>query len=183
MRICMYGAANSGKSTIAAYIYSELSSRGLSAALVPEYVKERAFLQTLIYGVDQLEIFGKQIWLEELPISAMIDYVVCECPVLLGVFFAKKFGCWFWKNLYDIATEWEKRNLSLNIFLVGTGLAYDNRGRYGNEEISRKFADELLEFLEEHYKNGDNPLFKSQSQNKEEILKFVLRKIEETNVG
>jgi hypothetical protein len=182
MRICFFGAANSGKSTTAAYIYSELSSRGLSAALVPEYVKERAFAQVFIQGVDQLEIFGKQIWLEDLPISAGIDYVVCECPVLLGTFYAKKFGCWFWKNLYEMATEWEKQNASINVFLVGAGLEYDCRGRYGNKEISRKFEDELLAFLEEHYKENSNPLVRFQSKDREEILKFVLRKIEEENV-
>lgn len=89
--INFYGGPGTGKSTSAAYTYALLKGRGDNAELVREYVKEWAWEGRRINAYDQLYFLGKQLRKESL-LYGHVSHIVTDSPVLLGVFYARRYS-------------------------------------------------------------------------------------------
>ena len=58
--INLFGAPGAGKSTGAAYVFSQLKAAGINAELVTEFAKDKVWEETKAVFESQAYIFGKQ---------------------------------------------------------------------------------------------------------------------------
>ena len=88
--INLYCGPGGGKSTTSAFLFYLLKSSGLNAEMVREYVKEWAWEGRVPSAFDQIYLLGKQVRKESM-LLGKVDYVVTDCPVLIGSLYAQKF--------------------------------------------------------------------------------------------
>jgi nicotinamide riboside kinase len=146
-RICFAGGPGVGKSTLATCIFSELKSRDYDVEYVGEYVKQMAYEGRVPQSYDQLNIFATQIHWED-TILRHVPLIVCECPPLLTVFYARMLGFPCWKELLGIAMEWERTHPALNYF-IQRSFEYKPKGRFQTLEEAQKLDKDMAMFLAE----------------------------------
>lgn len=145
-RISLFGGPGSGKSTTAAWLFSELKTLNYPIELVGEYVKGWTYISRDVKPFDQVYLFGKQLQSEYLFLNAGKN-IVTDSPVPLCCYYTEFF---FNKlNLHPyllgICREFERAYPSLNIFLNRKQKTYDATGRYQTYEQ----ALELDEFFKQ----------------------------------
>lgn len=156
-RINFYGGPCSGKSTTAAWLFSELKKHGKNVELVTEYVKSWAIAKKPIYSFDQVYITGKQMQYEYRFLANGIDTIITDSPVFLG-------GCYadfyhpelnIGKHIHAICEEYEMHCPSFNVFLDRGDKEYVTTGRYQTKDqaceldklIKRKLGRHNINFV------------------------------------
>ena len=61
MRICLYAGPGAGKSTTAAWLFSQLKMQDYDIELVTEYVKQWTYTKRLPVGFEQMLILANQL--------------------------------------------------------------------------------------------------------------------------
>lgn len=143
-RICLFGGPGVGKSTSAAWLYSQLKMRHYQAEFVQEYVKTLAYEGRVPEGADQIWLLGKQTRREDVLLRNGVDVVVTDSPVLMSTCYAKKYGSMGWQHLMALSDEFDKVYKPLNIFLDRMGKSYDQNGRYQDEEQAKELDGMIL---------------------------------------
>lgn len=148
-RICVYGAPSSGKSTSAAFLFSEFKRRklGPSVELVQEYVKRYAWTGRTIRPEDQLYVFAEQLRLEEELLHAGVDLIITDSPIWLSVYYGEKIQCPYTAEIQAICEKYDKKYPALNIYIDRADRKFDPRGRYQNEAEAKSMDLDLLVFL------------------------------------
>lgn len=139
----LFGSPGTGKSTGAAYIFSQLKMQGINTELVTEFAKDKVWEESKEVFNNQIYIFGKQSFrLSKL--KNKVDVVITDSPLPLSIIYNN-----------DENTQTELSNLvwkvfnsysNLNIFLTRVK-PYHPEGRFQTEEESDKIANNLLYFL------------------------------------
>lgn len=88
--INLYSGPSAGKSTAAAFLFYQLKTKHLNSELVREYVKDWAYEKRNISTYDQIYFLGKQSRKESM-LYGKVDWIVTDCPVLMGAYYAQKF--------------------------------------------------------------------------------------------
>ena len=83
----LYGAPGAGKSTGAAYVFSQLKMRGINAELVTEFAKDKVWEESKAVFQNQAYIFGKQ-YFRISRVQDKVDVVITDSPILLSPFYA-----------------------------------------------------------------------------------------------
>lgn len=84
----MYGGPGTGKSTTAADLFARMKQRGMKVELVTEYAKDLTYDESWRVRSDQLAILGEQ-WHRLYRLNDKVDFVVTDCPLLLGLVYAR----------------------------------------------------------------------------------------------
>lgn len=152
----LYGAPGAGKSTGAAYIFSQLKMRGVNAELVTEFAKDKVWEESKAVFQNQAYIFGKQ-YFRISRVQGKVDVVITDSPILLSPFYANDpvLG----EEFDQLVTKVAKSFDSMNVFINRTK-PYNGAGRFQTEAESDALSRELHEFLIEHsvachHYNGD----------------------------
>lgn len=176
----LYGAPGAGKSTGAAYIFSQLKMRGINAELVTEFAKDKVWEESKAVFQNQAYIFGKQ-YFRISRVNGKVDVVVTDSPVLLSSFYASDpvLGVEFDRLVTKVSKSFD----SINAF-INRAKPYNGAGRFQTEAESDELAHKLRIFLAIHnidfqYYNGDkegydmlvDQIIKRLSENKNENLK------------
>lgn len=140
-----YGSPGTGKSTIAAQLFSLLKWNKIRCELVTEYAKELVWEERGVTIKNQLYIFSKQHH-KIFKLLGKVDYIISDSPLLLSGFYAMK-------NDYDnpffidlIKHEFDKDE-TIDIFLKRTK-EYDTVGRIHTEEESNQYSIEIKKYLD-----------------------------------
>jgi nicotinamide riboside kinase len=135
-RINLFGGPGSSKSTTAAWLFSELKTRGKSVELVTEYVKSWAYDKKKVDEFDQIYLLGKQLHSEYRYLKAGVEVTATDSPVLLSGIYADIYykELKIAQDIYAIADKYEIKYPSLNIFLQRNDRPYDPKGRYQTRE-------------------------------------------------
>lgn len=190
-RICLYGGPGSGKSQIAAWLYSGLKEKFISEdwplhiELAQEYVKRWAYQGVDIKLFDQIYIFGKQMRTVELPLRNGVDLVITDSPMPLQVCFSHKHELPYAKELESQAMWFEMEYPGLHIFIDRGDRKYYSGGRYETEEQAKALDVLFQEKIDGMFSNSDYlDRFKHQPElvrynhsEKDLILDYVLDKI------
>lgn len=155
MRINLYGGPGSGKSTTAAWLFSELKLRGYSVEHVNEYVKGWAYQGRKVKRFDQIYLFGKQHQSEYSVLTNGVKNVVTDSPLILPCLYGEIYcGKEISIPLEMLVKEYDKHYPCLNIFLDRGKKTYVQEGRYESyekaKEIDRLTKDKLVEFYGEN---------------------------------
>lgn len=151
--LTLYSGPGSGKSTSSSLVYGWLKSHQFSAELAREYAKKWAWQGRKISGLDELYLTGKQIH-EESQYLGKVDYVVSDKPVLMDVYYARKYASatiargveGMVRAFYEEVASLGHRHV--HVFLSRTK-PYDPRGRYEDEATARSMDGEIRQMLGE----------------------------------
>ena len=100
--INLFGQPGAGKSTGAAYIFSQLKLRGINAELVTEFAKDKVYEETKEVFNNQIYIFGKQ-YFRMSRIAKKVDVIITDSPLLLSSFYTS--GESYDKELNDLVLK------------------------------------------------------------------------------
>lgn len=171
-RINLFGGPASFKSTIAAFLFSELKSRGFSIEYVYEYIKFWTYIPRKPKSFDSLYCMAKQLHAEDTILRGETKLIVSDSPLFLQCFYAKYHKDKGADGMRQLAIETENIYPSMNIFLNRNEAYYSEIGRFENLEQAKDIDKALREYLTGQvvYKDFD-------CDNKKDILNYVIKKI------
>jgi len=182
MRVNLLGGPGCGKSTTAAWLFSELKVRQVSVELVTEYVKVWACQKRKIETFDQVYLLGKQMQYEHRFLTAGVEHVITDSPVILSGIYAEHYDLdgtlGIARPLLSLAEAYEKKYPSVNIILDRKNKPYITQGRYQTHEQAR----EIDQLITRYYLTNKDRLELNVAyfdyRNREGILTYVLTVLE-----
>ena len=140
----LFGAPGAGKSTGAAYIFSQLKMHGVNAELVTEFAKDKVWEESKAVFNNQAYIFGKQ-YFRISRCADKVDVVITDSPLLLSLVYNNDpvLGEEFNEVVRKVMNSYDCRNF----YLVRTK-DYNPVGRFQTESESDAIADEIQALLE-----------------------------------
>lgn len=140
--INLYGAPGAGKSVKASEIMVGLRKQGYSCEIVPEAAKEYVMAGKSFLGYAQLDLFIKQLKREQLAANSNVDFVICECPLLLVSFYGIHNNCPVHNEINSMAVKINSKRTKKNFFIV-RNVEYDPVNRMEESKQSDELADEI----------------------------------------
>ena len=143
--INLFGAPGAGKSTGAAYVFSQLKAAGVNAELVTEFAKDKVWEGTKAVFENQAYIFGKQ-YFRISRLEGKVDVVITDSPILLSAFYNDNdhvLGEEFDKLVFKVFDYYNR----IDVF-VHRVKPYNEAGRFQTEEESDAISKEMLRFLD-----------------------------------
>lgn len=141
--INLFGVPGAGKSTGAAYIFSQLKMKGVNAELVTEFAKDKVWEDNTEAFKNQAYLFGKQSY----RLSRCRDKVECivtDSPLPLSIFYNNDPSLTenFNKSVMDVFNSYN----NINYLLLRTK-PYNQIGRHQSEEESDKLKAPMVSLL------------------------------------
>lgn len=141
--INLFGVPGAGKSTGAAYIFSQLKIKGVNAELITEFAKDKVWENNEEVFKNQAYLFGKQ----SFKMSRCRDKVECivtDSPLPLSIFYNKDevLGEDFNKTVMNVFNSYN----NVNYLLIRTK-PYNPVGRHQNEEESNALKAPMVSLL------------------------------------
>jgi nicotinamide riboside kinase len=142
--INLIGEPSVGKTTTAAGVFFELSSKGYNVQMVLEEAKKYIF-------EDNLKIFDQQILLLAEQNRALTrlkdntDIVITDSPLIMPIVYQKGE---YLKSFRNLAFEQFNEYNNFNIFLKRKH-KFSNNGRYHTEKDSISVRDKIIQILDE----------------------------------
>lgn len=158
--INLFGNPGSGKSTIAAYLYSELKARGMEVELVTETAKDLVWDEDWKRLSNQMYVFSTQLHRVDRLIGK-VEYVITDSPILLQIGYYKERHLPAPKQFKKLCMAYNRRYNNINIWLKNNKKV----SQVGRAEMSLNPMKYLtaMEFD-----------FKTDCTQREDILNFVL---------
>jgi len=144
LHINLYAGPGTGKSTMAADIFSKLKYKNINAELITEYVKELVWEESFKKITNQIYLFAKQLK-KHSTLENKVDVLITDSALPLGLIYDNG-NTKYLKEL--ILSEFNKFD-NLNIFLKRTK-KYNPNGRMQTELEAIEKDKEILSFLEEN---------------------------------
>ena len=147
----LYGGPGSGKSTMAAGLFSFAKNMGINAELVQEAAKDWAWERRPITSTDQLCLLAEQCKRERRLVNDC-DLIITDSPILLQQYYEEKYSDY--KHLVAPGIiQWHQQIMKsfkpLHVF-VNRVKPFNPEGRLHTEEQSTQIDEELLTFLLQH---------------------------------
>ena len=142
--INFFGAAGAGKSTRAAETFVVLKKNGYNAELSREYAKEKVYERNKIAIACEPLIMANELYNIEKLIEAKVEYIICDCPLLVPSFYNKTRS----KTFELFALELFSKFDNYNFFLKVNSDNFKTEGRIHNLEESLAIERKMLGFLE-----------------------------------
>lgn len=139
----LFGVPGAGKSTGAAYIFSQLKMNGVNAELITEFAKDKVWENNAKVFKNQLYLFGKQSFRIS-RVEDEVDIVITDSPLLLSIFYNQTpvLGESFNKVVYDVFSSYNNIN-----YLIHRTKPYNPSGRMQTEEESNALAQPMINLL------------------------------------
>ena len=142
--INLYGAPGAGKSTGAAYIFSQLKLAGINAELVTEFAKDKVWEGNKAVFENQAYIFGKQ-YFKISRCADKVDVIVTDSPLMLSTIYNNNpvLGEDFDNIVRNVAKSFNTKN-----YFITRVKPYNPVGRNQTEAESNIIADEVKHMLD-----------------------------------
>lgn len=176
-RISFFGSPGAGKSTTAAWLFSELKDRQFHCELVTEWVKKLAHKKTKLHRWSQLQIFTEQLLSEYELIQSDSDIVtISDSPLCLGWMYSRYNDLPYADELHSIWRKYQNENPNELLIRLEPGeRPYNPKGRWQTKDESMEIDKKFLEWLEDE--GVCYAAFKT--NNRKEILAYVLTSLKE----
>ena len=148
IKINLYGAPSSGKTTLAGQIFASLKSKRYNIAYVQEYSKDLVYqgidMRTL-GEIDRINILAEQLRREKI-LKNKVDYLVTDSPLCLTAYYHKDpLKKEDWSYAKDIALR--HLNDDEFHFWLGSVDEYEFEGRSHTPEESDAIQKEMKNYL------------------------------------
>ncbi len=149
MRIVnFFGGPGVGKSTVAAGLYYEMKTRGISAELVTEYAKDVTWEGRTTLFEDQLYLLAKQNRKLERLIAHPLEYAVTDSPILLCAAYARLNGMKS-EHYIPLVREVFAKYDNFNVIIQRDPTVYQQVGRKQTLEQAATIDTIVMECLRE----------------------------------
>lgn len=172
----LFGAPGTGKSTGAAYIFSQLKMRGIDVEYVPEFAKDKVWEEDTEVFKNQAYLFGKQSFRIS-RCDGKVDVIITDSPLPLSIIYNNdpRLTENFNKTVMDVFNSYNNLN-----FLLYRVKEYNPNGRHQTAEEADKKFEEIQNMLDErdieYYKNIPGIKY-----GYDEILKIILTHLNKEN--
>jgi len=142
----LFAGPGSGKSTGAAYIFSQLKLADINAELVTEFAKDLVWQQDFTALNNQLYVLGNQ----SLRLSRCVDKVdviITDSPLLMNASYCDPKEPYYESFRQVVYQDWQKYN-NLNFFVVRKK-PYKKVGRLQTEEEAKAKDNDILMILDQ----------------------------------
>ena len=143
MVVNLFGVPGAGKSTGAAYIFSQLKMQGVNCELVTEFAKDKVWENTEEVFKNQAYIFGKQ----SFKISRCydkVDVVITDSPLPLSIFYNHEPR--LTENFNNAVMDFFNSYKNMNYLLLRTK-PYNPVGRMQTEAESDQLKQPMIDLL------------------------------------
>lgn len=172
--INLVGSPSSGKSLIAALLFTELKMMHKRTEYVQEYAKTLVWQNRLDELANQYNVTTEQYKMIK-AVNGKVQYICLDSPLLLGIYYNRYHP----DNVSNVAKT-EKMILNRinefhNIYIFierNKEFPYELEGRIHNEKESDEISIKLKEILKEF--NIPFKTFKSDKSNIQEMMKYIL---------
>lgn len=169
--INLLGGPCTGKSTLAAELFSSLKKLGVECELVMEYAKDKVWEESFHTLDNQIYVFGKQLhrmW----RLNGKVDVIVTDSPLLLSMLYDKKKS----KTLKKLVIEQYNEFDNLTYF-IERNFEYNENGRYQSEDEAKDLDKRLLKML--NLNDIDFWVVKNNDDTKDKIIDCVMCKLKD----
>ncbi len=141
----LFGTPGAGKSTGAAYIFSELKMRGINAELVTEFAKDKVWENNDEVFKNQAYIFGKQSY-KMSRCRDKVEVIITDSPLPLSIFYNhdEVLGEDFNRTVMNVFNSYNNIN-----FLLLRTKPYNPNGRMQTEAESDALKVPMVNLLNE----------------------------------
>lgn len=146
--INLFGAAGSGKSTTAAELFAKLRKAGYRCELLPEAAKGYCYTDATTVLQDQLLITAQQHhYMYFLNKSKFLDFLIIDSPILLGLFYTRKYE--YFVNMDKLIIDLYNSYDNINYY-IERNHPYDATNRVQTEHEAINDNIELKLLLDYH---------------------------------
>jgi adenylate kinase family enzyme len=141
--INLYGAPGAGKSTGAAYIFSQLKMMGVNAELVTEFAKDKTWENNQTALNNQAYVFGKQYYRIS-RCEKQVDVIVTDSPLMLSLIYNQdnNLGEDFNNVVRNVANSYKSKN-----YYITRTKEYNPAGRNQTAEESDELGNSIYQML------------------------------------
>lgn len=141
----LFGVPGAGKSTGAAYIFSQLKMRGVNAELITEFAKDKVWENNEKVFKNQMYLFGKQSFRIS-RVEDEVDVIITDSPLLLSIFYNNNpiLGDNFNTLVADVFHSYNNVN-----YLLTRTKPYNPSGRHQTEEESKALEQPMRQLLKD----------------------------------
>ena len=138
----LFGGPGCGKSTTAAWLFSELKKRKISCEYITEFAKDLTWEENKVALNCQEYVFGNQSY-RMARIQNKVDVLITDSPLPLSIIYNKTL-----KEPEFSTLVWETFNKYNNVnFLLSRGDIYDNIGRNETHEEAVQIDGQIFNLL------------------------------------
>ena len=139
----LFGVPGAGKSTGAAYIFSQLKLNGINAELITEFAKDKVWENNTEVFKNQAYLFGKQSY-KISRCKDKVDVIVTDSPLPLSIFYNNDevLGEDFNKTVMNVFNSYNNLN-----YLLLRVKPYNPVGRHQTEEESNELKQPMIDLL------------------------------------
>lgn len=149
--INFYGAPGCGKSTLASELFVYMKKNGYNVEIASEYAKDCIYEEKFLTMQDQIYLLAKMNHKFQVFKNAKLDYVICDSPLLLNMFYKRhqyKMNYLNDKVFDDFTIALNNTYNRVNIFLVrDNSILYQQNGRIESNEESINYSDKIEKLL------------------------------------
>lgn len=141
--INLFGVPGSGKSTGAAYIFSQLKMKGINAELITEFAKDKVWENNEEVFKNQAYLFGKQSF-KMSRCRDKVDCIIIDSPLPLSILYNRDtvLGEDFNKTIMNVFNSYSNWN-----YLLLRTKPYNPIGRLQTEKESDALKEPMVELL------------------------------------
>ena len=141
------GEPSTGKSTAAAYVFSQLKKHGVNCEYVAEYAKDKVYEECDTVFKHQEYIFGKQAY-RMARVADKVDVIVTDSPIILSAIYNEDdvLGETFNQVVLNVFNSYRNFNV-----LLTRKHEYQNEGRIHDEIEAANIRRHLVSKLEEYH--------------------------------
>ena len=147
LHINLFGGPGTGKSTIAAELFSKLKWNKMDSELISEYAKQIVWEESFSKLSNQIYLFAKQ-HKRHIILNGKVDYVVTDSPLIMGTVYDKNDT----KHLQELIFSEFNKFENLNIFLI-RDKEYNPNGRTQTYDEAIQKDNEIFKLLNENNVN------------------------------
>ena len=137
----LYGGPGSGKSTMAASIFSELKWKGINCELVTEYAKDKVWEGSLNILDNQLYVLAKQ-YHKLFRLKNKVEVIITDSPLLFSLFYGESMSNNFKNLVFDLYQEFHNIDIFLN-----RQKPYNPSGRLQTEDVAKSIDISIKQIL------------------------------------
>jgi nicotinamide riboside kinase len=149
--INFFAGPGTGKSTLAAAVFTNMKNKSVDVELVREYVKDWAWIERRPKANDQIYLLGKQAQAES-RLYGKVKYIVTDSPILLAPIYEKHY---FNRDItkeaaFKFMQYAQQDGVVYHNFFLRRYKAFQQAGRFETEEQARALDQAIMNFLEEN---------------------------------
>lgn len=142
----LFAGPGAGKSTAAAYIFSQLKMKGVNCELITEFAKDKTWEKNYSALRCQEYVFGKQSYKMD-RCRDQVDVIITDSPLPLGIFYNQNpvLGRHYESLVMDVFNTYDNLN-----FFINRKKPYNPIGRNQTEEEAKEIDERIKTFCQKH---------------------------------